>query len=238
MNILIVRSHLSHIPAPGNLLALLFMLLPLACGTHSSALRSTDRIVFFGDSITQLGDKPNGYVAIIRDSLSKRDPGIAVLGAGISGNKVTDLQVRLDRDVLSKHPTIVVMYIGINDVWHFALNGHGTPKDLFESGLRDIITKIQGEGARVILCTPSVVGEKHHGENPLDAQLDEYSQIGRRVAESFGVTLCDLRKGFADYLQTNNAGNKDRGVLTTDSVHLNDSGNRFVASMILAVLPH
>jgi lysophospholipase L1-like esterase len=233
-----MNSTYSHKFVPFRLLVIVCMLFPLSCGTHSVVLRSTDRIVFFGDSITQLGDKPNGYVSIIRDSLTKREPGIDVLGAGISGNKVTDLQARLDRDVLSKHPTIVVIYIGINDVWHFVLNGNGTPKDVFESGLRDIITKIQGAGARVILCTPSVVGEKHHGENSLDSQLDEYSRVSRHVAESLGVKLCDLRKGFIDYLQTNNAENKDRGVLTTDSVHLNDGGNRFVASMILATLPH
>jgi lysophospholipase L1-like esterase len=225
-----------RLSSPYILLLLIYMLFPLSCATHAVALRESDRIVFLGDSITQLGVNPNGYVAIIRDSLAKQAPGITVIGAGISGNKVTDLQSRLDRDVIAKHPTIVVIYIGINDVWHFVLNGHGTPKDAFEFGLHDIISRIQKFGARVVLCTPSVVGEKHHGDNPLDAQLDEYSDISRRVANNLGATLCDLRNSFIDYLQTNNPDNNDRGVLTVDSVHLNDAGNRLVASIILETL--
>ena len=37
--------------------------------------------------------------------------------------------------MLNKKPSIVVIYIGINDVWH-SQNGKGTPKDEFESGLK------------------------------------------------------------------------------------------------------
>jgi lysophospholipase L1-like esterase len=128
------------------------------------------------------------------------------------------------------------VYIGINDVWHFLLNGNGTPKDKYEVGLRDVITRIQKAGARVVLCTPSVIGEKHHGDNKLDAQLDEYSDISRRVAKELGATLCDLRNVFITYLNTHNPDNKDRGILTVDSVHLNDEGNRFVAATILESL--
>ncbi|HTP13924.1 MAG TPA: SGNH/GDSL hydrolase family protein [Bacteroidota bacterium] len=218
------------------LLATCILLIPLSCGVERAALGSSDRVVFLGDSITELGVKPHGYVTILTDSLTARHPGITVIGAGVSGNKVTDLQARLDRDVISKNPTVVVVYIGINDVWHFLLNGNGTPKDKFETGLKDVITRIQNAGARVILCTPSVVGEKHHGENKLDAQLDEYSNISRKVAKDLGVRLCDLRKAFSDYLAVNNPGNKDRGILTVDSVHLNDEGNRFVAGEILKSL--
>jgi isoamyl acetate esterase len=216
-----------------NVLVTIILFFPLACGVERAPLGSTDRIVLLGDSITELGVKPNGYVSILKDSLTGRYPGIAVIGVGISGNKVTQLQERLDRDVISKKPTVVVVYIGINDVWHFLLNGNGTPKDKYEAGLRDVITRIQKAGARVILCTPSVIGEKHHGDNKLDAQLDEYSDISRRVAKDLGATLCDLRNAFITYLNTHNPENKDRGILTVDSVHLNDEGNRFVAATIL-----
>ncbi|HEY6952361.1 MAG TPA: GDSL-type esterase/lipase family protein, partial [Bacteroidota bacterium] len=135
-----------------------------------------------------------------------------------------------------KKPTIVVIYIGINDVWHFLLNGNGTPKDKYETGLADIIGRIQKVGARVILCTPSVVGEKHHGDNQLDAQLDEYSDISRRVANASGVSLCDLRNAFINYLSTHNPENKEKGILTVDGVHLNSEGNEFVAATMMKCL--
>ncbi len=218
------------------LVSLIVVLVPLGCWIAPVALRSSDRVVFLGDSITEQGVKPNGYVTLLKDSLTARYPEITVIGAGISGNKVTDLQARLDRDVISKNPTVVVVYIGINDVWHWALNGKGTTKEKYEAGLRDVITRIQKAGARVILCTPSVIGEKYTGENKLDAQLDEYSDISRKVANDLGVRICDLRKAFVGYLAVKNPEDKDRGILTVDSVHLSDDGNRFVAEEILKAL--
>ncbi|RZL99706.1 MAG: G-D-S-L family lipolytic protein, partial [Pedobacter sp.] len=72
------------------------------------------KIIFFGDSITQQGVRPNGYV----DRLKKAIPGFEVIGAGIGGNKVYDLYLRLEEDVLNKKPSTVVIYVGVNDVWH------------------------------------------------------------------------------------------------------------------------
>ena len=209
------------------------------CTVASHFLRAGDRIVFFGDSITQLGVKPNGYVTLIADSMRTRHPElvIQIIGAGISGNKVGDLKRRLQNNVLDKKPTVVVIYIGINDVWHYALpNLIGTPKDEFELGLKEIIAKIRTENARVILCTPSVIGEKNDGSNPQDVMLDEYSAISRRVANETGATLCDLRKECIEYLKSHNPGNAEKGILTYDRVHLNDEGNRFVAQQLLKIL--
>ena len=83
------------------------------------------------------------------DSLHETHEGmnIEVIGAGVSGNKVPDLQKRLQRDVLDKQPSLVVIYIGINDVWHWVTPGlKGTTKEDYESGLKDIIASIQHAG--------------------------------------------------------------------------------------------
>ena len=199
-------------------------------------LRQGDRIIFFGDSITEQGVKPNGYVSIIRTELAAqfRDLNLDVIGAGISGNKVTDLQSRLVRDVLSKKPSVVVIYIGINDVWHWNLkNLKGTTKEQYEAGLREIIARIQYSGAGVILCTPSVIGEKRDSSNAQDPMLKEYAAISRKVAKDLGAELCDLQLAFHNYLALNNPENKEKGILTTDGVHLNDEGNKLVARELL-----
>jgi lysophospholipase L1-like esterase len=201
------------------------------------ALKKGERIVFLGDSITQAGVGPKGYVTLIKNTLAERhkDLGIEVIGAGISGNKVPDLQRRLDKDVIAKKPTLVVIYIGINDVWHSEMNPpRGTPRDKYEEGLKEIIGKIKDAGARVVLCTPTVIGEKK--SNKLDAQLDEYADVSRKVAKDTRVTLCDLRKTFREYLEKHNADDKEKGVLTSDRVHLNDAGNQLVADTILATI--
>ncbi len=199
-------------------------------------LSASDRIVFFGDSITEQGESPGGYVTLVRRNLTTKVPGITIIGAGVSGDKVPQLQKRLDRDVLAQNPTVVVIYIGINDVWHFSKHGTGTPKHAYESGLRDVVTRIHKSGSRVILCTPSVIGEKRPGENPFDAMLDDYSDISRKVADVLDATLCDLRKTFDRNINSLNRSNLEAGILTHDGVHLNDAGNRLVADTILESL--
>lgn len=201
-----------------------------------ATLKDGDRIVFLGDSITQAGNDPGGYVATVRSALQEKYAGkVEVVGAGISGNRVPDLENRLERDVLAKKPTLVVIYIGINDVWH-SLNGRGTDKNAFRDGLIRLIDRIEKGGARVILSTASVIGEKTDGSNQLDKMLDEYCQISRDVAAEKKIQLLDLRKAFVDHLKANNAAQKENGILTTDGVHLNAAGNKFVADQMLAAL--
>lgn len=222
-----------------NCKMIVLLLLLVGCSSVKEAIRESQRIVFFGDSITQLGERPGGYVALIRDSLLRGTAieGSAVINAGISGNKVTDLQRRLSKDVLEKQPTIVVVYIGINDVWHSALpNLRGTPKDTFALVLREIIQSIRTTGAKVVLCTPSVIGEKKDGFNPQDQSLNDYADVGRSVAAEIGIPLCDLRAAFSAYERQHNPANAEKGILTTDRVHLNKEGNRLVAAEIMRTL--
>ena len=139
--------------------------------------------------------------------------------------------------MIGKKPTIVFIYIGINDVWHGEMKPpRDTPKDKFEEGLNDIIGRLTKAGAKVILCTPTVIGEKKGGANKLDAKLDEYADISRKVAKEKNIPLCDLRKAFVDYLKEKNPDDKERGILTGDSVHLNDAGNKLVAETMLKMV--
>ena len=191
------------------------------------------RIIFFGDSITEMGASEEGYVALVREHLAAREPSAEIIGAGVGGNKVTDLRLRLERDVLKKDPDIVVIYIGINDVWHTALPDHaGTSVVVFRVILEEIVSHLKAAGCRVILCTPSVIGERWDGSNPLDGSLEEYAGVIRKVALEMEVGLCDLRTIFIEYLRVHNTENSESGVLTTDSVHLNDAGNKLVADQL------
>ncbi len=71
-------------------------------------------------------------MTLFRKAIEQKRPGsgIKVIGAGISGNKVPNLEDRLDRDVLSHKPNVVVIYIGINDVWHSKNNQARQSTDL------------------------------------------------------------------------------------------------------------
>jgi len=194
--------------------------------SEDTLLKDGDRIVFFGDSITQAG----GYHKLIAKALKEKQPklDVQVINAGISGNKVPNLQARIEKDVISKDPTIVFIYIGINDVWH-SQRGQGTPKDKFEAGLHDIVQRLKKAGATVVLATPTTIGEKPDGSNPLDPMLEEYAAVSRQVAKEEGVTLCDLRVAFIDYLKEHNKENKEKGILTNDGVHMLPAGDALIA---------
>jgi lysophospholipase L1-like esterase len=200
-------------------------------------LKPGDRVVFLGDSITQAGVRPGGYVDLFRQAVDEHfgQQEITVIGAGISGNKVPDLQRRLQKDVLDQKPTVVVIYIGINDVWH-STRGQGTAPEAFQNGLKEIIEKIEASDAKVMLCTPSVIGEKAQGHNSLDEMLDQYADISRTVAKDTGVMLLDLRQDFLDKLGAINPDQKPHSILTTDGVHLNAAGNLFVARTMAKAL--
>src|SRR5580704_14936633 len=83
-----------------------------------AALRDVHRIVCLGDSITQAGEGPGGYVWLTRDFLKRIYPGsngagdIEVINAGISGHKSSDMLERFGRDVLEKKPDLVTISVG------------------------------------------------------------------------------------------------------------------------------
>jgi lysophospholipase L1-like esterase len=216
----------------------LTLLIGLFITTTSMFMQKTTHIVFFGDSITEAGVKPGGYITKIGEALQAK--GVAnqyeLTGAGIGGNKVYDLYLRMDDDVLAKNPDIVVIWIGVNDVWHKTLAGTGTDADKFEKFYTAIINKLQAKKIRVILCTPSTIGEKSDFTNQQDGDLNKYSQVIRDLAKNYHCGLLDLRDIFHSYEQQNNPANKDRGILTVDGVHLNDQGNQLVAVKMLEVL--
>ncbi len=200
----------------------------------SFTLNKKKKVVFFGDSITQMGAGNGGYIRLMEDIIKSENKSdeFELVGAGISGNKVTDLYLRLEKDVLSKQPDIVVIYVGINDVWHKRLAGTGTDYVKFTEFYDVIVKKLQAEKIKVIVCTPSVIGERKDNSNEQDGELNMYSNWLRNYAKTNQLICVDLRTDFQNYLIANNPSNEEKGLLTSDRVHLNAKGNLFVAQTI------
>src|SRR5437868_6746963 len=130
-------------------------------------LKKDDRIIFFGDSLTALAgqEEPKqhvtkGYVRIVRETLQQthKDMNIEVDWVATGGHTVPDLLKRVDKDVIAKKPTIVVIQIGCNDARRLA-------KELFQSSLEELIDRLQKSNIQVIQCTLTSVGEKYDGSN-------------------------------------------------------------------------
>ncbi len=188
-------------------------------------------ILFFGDSITRAGLEPNGYINVLKAQLNSEK--IELLAAGIGGNKIYDLYLLLEDEILAKKIDLVFIYIGINDVWHKLGPKTGTDYPKFLKFYQALINKIKTHGSDIVLCTPSVIGEKKLGMNELDTDLDKYAAGIRALAVKNNLALCDLRKSFLKYLANNNPNDLEKGILTRDKVHLNDEGNKLVAAQML-----
>jgi len=203
-------------------------------GLLAMTIAKPTRVVFFGDSITQAGVNPGGYI----DRLKKMLPAeqFELMGAGIGGNKIYDLFLRMDDDVLAKQPDVVIVWVGVNDVWHKSSFGTGTDPDKFVKFYEAVVKKLQAANAKVMLCTPAAIGEKTDFSNQQDGDLNQYSQLIRDLAKRQNIPLIDLRKAFLDYNLKHNPENKEKGILTTDRVHLNEAGNQLVAEQMQKAL--
>jgi len=228
------------LPLPFPLVLLMFVspaaLADEDLATKQVLLKKGDRIIFFGDSLTNLAgeEKPKehvtrGYVRIVRETLREQhnDKNIEVDWVATGGHTVPDLLKRVDSDVIAKKPTIVVIQIGCNDARRI-------PKETFQTSLQELIDKLQKAGTQVVQCTLTSVGEKHDGTNKDDPKLDEFAQVEREVAKAKNVPLNDLRKAFLAYWKKNNRDNKPSGILTYDGNHFNQQGMDFVAEQMLS----
>jgi lysophospholipase L1-like esterase len=196
------------------------------------------KIIFFGDSITEQGVKLTGYITKLMNLLKRdeEDRNYNLIGAGVGGNKVYDLYLRMDEDVLAKGPDVVVIFIGVNDVWHKQTLGAATDANEFEANYEAIIKKLQASGCKIIMCTPAVIGEKTNGSNDLDSDLNKYCDIILELAQKNELPFLNMRQAFLTNNLTNNPQDKYAGILTTDGVHLNEAGNQLVAEEIYKVL--
>jgi len=202
------------------------------------------KIIFLGDSITEQGESfDDGFISLLRQNLSQEE--FELVGKGIGGHKVSNLLTRYKADVIDLNPDIVFIYIGINDVWHKYDFGTGSDIDLYERGLKTIISDIKSLGSKIVLCTPTVIGE-NTGDFELGNQfkdvetmekmngdLDKFSEVVRKLSHEYETELLDLRKIFMDYLAENNINNDAAGILTTDGVHLNEQGNKLIADQMI-----
>jgi len=207
------------------------------------------KIAFYGDSITWGG----GYIGVIGKALNTgegtKDLGIKLINHGVNGGGALTLRDGEDskshaggtkprplaETVAEDKPDVVVIYIGVNDIWWRKT----TPAD-FEKALIDLVASIKANKAIPVLATISVWGDSPIKDNPNNTKCDEYSEITRKVAAATGSTLVDLRKAFIAYLQNNNPELRldgslrfsSSGILTGDGVHANGRGNELIADKI------
>jgi len=206
--------------------------------------RDGDRAVFLGDSITQQGEAPGGYVWLLRRTLAALYPAenIEVVNAGISGHKSDDMLARFGRDVLDRKPALVTISVGVNDVWHGFYDNHplgngprGVPLAAYRGNVEEMIRRAQAAGVRVVLLSTTVIHEDL--ANRENARTADYNRALREIARRGGVAFADFQRPFRELITTyrRTTGARDN-MLTTDGVHMNALGNRVMANTLMTGL--
>ncbi len=197
---------------------------------EQAQVKTGDKIAFLGDSITEAGaGHAGGYVQLVASGLAANDIQVEWIPAGISGHKSDQMLERLDRDVLSKHPTWMTLSCGVNDVWHGA---NGIPLDAYQKNITAIVDRAQAAGIRVMLLTSTMIGEDAQNANNL--KLAAYNAFLRGLATEKKCLLADLNTDMQAAIQPAAAGTSQIELqLTSDGVHMGPLGDRMMARGIL-----
>lgn len=174
-------------------------------------------IAFLGDSVTQgcfeiyveqgqlltAFRAEDGYVTKVKSLLGILYPSVpvSIINAGISGQNAELGLERLERDVLSYKPDLVVVCFGLND------SAEGLERlSAYEEALKKIFTRVQETGAEVIFMTPNTRSdyEDYHNANETieqvirivskgerDGLLRVFLDSARRIAGKMNIPVCD-----------------------------------------------
>jgi len=124
------------------LLSTCFFLGLTGCNLPEPVTLSGVNIICFGDSLTFGTGAPPGqsYPTRLSEMIGQQ-----VINAGIPGDTTARALLRLERDVLSRSPRLVLITLGGNDL------KNGVDKKIAFKNLREIVTAIQDEGALVVI---------------------------------------------------------------------------------------
>jgi acyl-CoA thioesterase-1 len=200
------------------------------------------RIIVLGDSITK-GVRSGvtaeeTFGALLQRDLLAAGRTVEVLNQGIGGERTDQALKRLQSDILSRRPQIVVVMYGTND--SYVDQGRSESRltaQQFEDNLRAIVRLLQQEQIRVVLMTEPRWGRtaalNGAGEHP-NLRLEQFMQRTRTVATSTKLPLVDH---FQHWTAAEQRGT-DIGGWTTDQCHPNPAGHRQLADLLLpGILP-
>ena len=238
----VIASVLSVTVSVGNLIAapaterLFEKVLPLVPPAQSAPeelqVVAGDRIVAIGDSITAEGS----YLRYIEQVLAANYPALRnlrIVSAGMSGYRSENLVSRFDVDVLARQPTIVIINIGINDVWLRLKEPAKAEVVLaYRENLTKLVAQAQHAGIHVILLSPTILQEDPNSEGNL--RLASYAAAMGTVAHSQRCQFVNLRMMFLHALETRTAEKKQW--LTSDGIHMQPLGSAIMALGVLRAL--
>jgi predicted GH43/DUF377 family glycosyl hydrolase/lysophospholipase L1-like esterase len=161
-------------------------------------LHPDDRVVFYGDSITE----QNYYNQFVELYTLTRFPHMRVhfYGAGVGGDRVTGgwagpIDQRLSRDVFVENPTVVTIMLGMNDGGYQPTTSQ--IDSTYKTGYQHILDSIRqhAPAARLTLIGPSPfddVTAPPTFAGGYNAVMQHFAEEGRALAQQNGAAFADF----------------------------------------------
>ncbi|MBC2595192.1 SGNH/GDSL hydrolase family protein [Ruficoccus amylovorans] len=197
-------------------------------------------ILFQGDSITDalrdketnLADMGRGYASMAAAWLGASRPelGLSFINRGMSGNRITDLVERWQKDCLELKPDWVSVLIGLNDTWRRYDSADPTSVEDFYERYRSILTQCVEAGCRLILCEPFLLPYPED-RKVWREDLDPKIQAVRELAREFGTPYVPFDGVFAAASMK-----QPPSYWTVDGIHPTPAGHALMARHWLATV--
>lgn len=171
------------------------------------------RIVALGDSITE----GHTYPLLVQASLrAAGKPAPTIINAGIGGDTAAGMLARLERDVIARRASRVIVSAGIND-----LHQH-VPLSDYLASMGKIADVLTARGAQLLILTTTGVRDGARQQT-----LDEWNAALRELAKEKGLPIGDVAAAFARARSTG------EDLWEPDGTHLNFAGYRVMAAAVL-----
>jgi lysophospholipase L1-like esterase len=186
----------------------------------ASAAAGEQRVVFYGDSITDGWGRRSGTGTFF--------PGKPYVNRGISGQTTPQMVVRFRQDVIDLHPAAVVILAGTNDV--AGNTGPMTP-EMTEDNFRSMAELANANGIKVILAsiTPAFDYPWKHGMEPVP-KIRAINAWMKDYCEQHGYTWLDYYTALTDA-----EGGMKPGT-SIDGVHPNEKGYAIMTPLAQAAV--
>ncbi|MGI6455368.1 MAG: SGNH/GDSL hydrolase family protein [bacterium] len=217
---------------------LLFLLVPLFGSTEEFQIRDGDRVVFWGDSITDNAFYPRSVENFVLSRFP--DWTVEFHNLGWGGDRSVTLE-RMKRDLPQYDPTFVTIKLGMNDGSYTAFTQENY--DRYITGYRRLLDFLRTHTQAEIVLISTVTYEtdvvpvrKRDGQ---DFDMSVYPDTLRRfsegveeLAKEYQTGYIDLNGFYAEALREGKANNPEFK-LSGDAVHPNVNGQAYMAYYIL-----
>ena len=200
------------------------------CSFADIMVKNDETIAFLGDSITQFGNAPDGYLHLIMDGLKRSGVNANMIPAGVSGNKSNQMLGRLDQDVISKKPDWMLLSCGVNDVGHGA---KGVSLEDFKKNINTILDKLQAAGIKVMILTPTLWERNVSPGSENNQKLEGYCEFLRKTATERKLPLADINLKMKKMIEKEKSKDVKNLKLTIDNLHMNGHGNQMMSAVVL-----